>query len=215
MNDDERIQQLSFSAQLQYTETPESWHDAMKVTPQQSGYYAEIKYHFKMCFDLSMHLTIVDDDSPLKVTLNYLFNFALIELRLAEFIYLNYLMSQHWIGFETGQQKLLFVLAQSLFRVRESMKTQYRQLLQYNFDPRLFDVGDQPFAHHTEKQLMTVIFKSIKHLSETMKKGLLIFKGAQESVDKDFWEQVACRLGFVIHMLNRVLVVAPAAQTRK
>jgi len=79
----------------------------------------------------------------------------------------------------------------------------------------LFDVGDQPFAHHTEKQLMTVIFKSIKHLSETMKKGLLIFKGAQESVDKDFWEQVACRLGFVIHMLNRVLVVAPAAQTRK
>lgn len=212
MDYSDRSQQLGFSAVLQYSEPPSDWTVAMHVEPHQQGFQAQVKYHFKMCFDLAMHLTIADETSPLWTTLNYLFNFALLELRLAEFKYLDYLIQKKFIGFEFGQPKLLFVLAQSFFRVRETLKSQHVKLFHYKMHPKMFDTGDQPFLHHSEKELMKSIFESIRFVAHVLDKGVLIFKEAQEKVDQDFWEQMACRLGFVIHMLNRVMVVTAKGQ---
>lgn len=212
MNFDDRTEQLSFSASLQYQQAPDNWKQALQVEKHQQGLHATVKYHFKMCHDLSLHLTLAEEQSPLWTTLNYLFNFALIELRLAEFKYLEYLLSLQLIGFEMQQKDLLFVLAQSLFRVRETLLTQHRQLADFKIQPHLFDIGDRPFRHHSEKVLMRVCFKSICFIATTLEKGLLIFKKSEDQMDKDFWEHMACRLGFVIHMLNRVLVLAPGLE---
>ena len=211
----ERMDQLAYSAGMHYT-TPiddQGWKERLKVEKGQSGLMNEVKYHFKMCFDLAMHLTIAEEESPVWTTLNYLFNFALLELRLAEFKYLYHLLQFQLVGFDMAEKDLLFVTAQSFYRVRETLWTQHRRLTLFKQNPRLFEVSDQPFRHHTAKQLGKNIFLTIEFLSQQLEKGLLVFKQGQDQVESDFWESLASQLGFTIHMLNRVVVLTPCVDS--
>jgi hypothetical protein len=208
MDFDKRTEQLDFSASLQFSQPPENWKTAMLVEPKATGFHACVKYHFKMCFDLSLHLALVEDTSPLFVTLNTLFNFALVELRLAEFKYIEYLLLLHLIAFDMKDKDMLFVLAQSLFRVRELLAKQFRQLDCVALAKRC-QTNDSPFRHHSEKQLVRMTLTSLTTITQSLEKGCLVFKN-NDKMDKDFWEHVVCRLGFVIHMFNRVLVLAPS-----
>lgn len=204
MNWVERTNQLSFSATFQQKEIPDDWYDIMTVPENCSDYYAKLirntKYHLRMCFDLSMHLTLCHE-SPLFVTLNYMFNFALIELRHAELVLVNYQLEHKLLFLKTDNTKLLYVLSLSLFRIRETLCHQSFSVLGKNSE---FTMGTKPYVHHSSKELLTQIRDHLLLLSHYMEFGLKAFKGSQ-SLDRDFWEQVAQQLGFVIHMLNRVI----------
>lgn len=210
MNFEGRTEQLSFSAGLQYQSGTDckGWKERINVEPSAPSLHNAVKYHFRMCHDLSLHLTLADKTSPIHSTLNYLFNFSLLELRLAEFKYLYYLLKCGLIGFSMEEKNVLFVTAQAFFRVRQALLSQHQQLPIYKMNPKLFDTGDQPFRHHTAKQSIKYCIKSIEFLSQQLESGLMTFKDAQDQLDKSFWEQLACQLGFTIHLLNRVLVLS-------
>lgn len=205
MNWNERLDQLTFSATFQQKEIPDNWYDVMTVPSEAVDHYSKLikntKYHLRMCFDLSLHLTLCEE-SPLFVTLNYMFNFALIELRHAELVLVNYQLEHKMIFLVTTDKKLLYVLSLSLFRIRETLYNQYKKVLGQR--GRSVDAGDQPFAHHTPRQLLKQVRESLLYLTHFMEFGLKEVKGSQ-GLDQDFWEQVAQRLGFAIHMLNRVI----------
>lgn len=207
MNFDDRTEQLSYSAAMQYQHPPQDWKEAIKVEPGQSSLHDQVKYHFKMCYDLSLHLTLAEEDSPIWTTLNYLFNFALLELRLAEFKYVYYLLKATLIGFKMEEHSYLFLLAQALYRCRERLVKEHRDL---KLDSGLFTKGDHPYNHHSSKELVKTIFKSIDFFAQQLEPGLLVFKGVEHKLDKNFWDHLACQLGFTIHLMNRVLVLSPS-----
>ncbi len=188
----DQMDHLSYSAELQYHHPPADWREAMEVTPGHGSLHDQVRYHFKMCFDLAMHLTIADPKSPLFTMLDNMFNFSLIELRFAELKYLNYLLELRLVGFLMEKQGELFLLAQALYRARCHVSAQATVLK-----------GDQPFKHHTSKQLIRYIVKTMRFLTA------IDFDVLRDKVDATFWEQLCVQLGFVIHMVNRVLVLSP------
>jgi hypothetical protein len=192
MKYEDQVEQLSHSAALQYQEPPEDWKEAMIVQPGCGSLYQQVRYHFKMCFDLAMHLTIADPKSPLHTMLDNMFNFSLIELRFAELKYLNYLLELQLIGFLMEKQLELFILAQALFRARSHISRQATVVK-----------GDQPFKHHSSKELVKYAVKTMRFLTS------IDFDQLKEKVDATFWEGLCVQLGFVIHMVNRVLVLSP------
>lgn len=195
MNFDERTEQLAISACLQYSTPPLCWKTAMHVKRGDTSLLDQVKYHFKMVYDLSIHLSFAEDDSPVFVTLDCLFHFALIELRFSELRYLDHLLVLHVIAFDLKKKPTLFVIAQSMFRTRELLHRRCASIT----------LSDQPYKHHSEKELVRNIVKNL-HYFTTLYQSTAVLK---RDIDHDVWVSVAKQLGFSVSLLNRVLVLAP------
>jgi hypothetical protein len=213
---EERTDQLATSATLYKTGPVDDWSKELTVPTSVKDVTDKVemhrKYHFNMAYQLSLHLALCQEDSPLYNALNQLFNFALIELRFAEIISLDHHLQNQLVVLDQ-EKKTLFVAALCLFRLRETIYTELTTKLGVKMS-RVLETGDMPFANSGVKTLQDLIIGSIKYLMQTMDSSLRKFKSLESVLEKDFWETLTGQLGFVIHMMNRV-IKAPENKMRE